>query len=72
MTDRVVRYEVAGGFATVTLDSPHNRNALTPALMAGLAQGFDHLVGGFRVDKPPGRAAEAQGGERREGDGQIR
>ena len=38
MTDRVVRYEVAGGFATVTLDSPHNRNAISTRLVSELRQ----------------------------------
>ncbi|MBZ5735996.1 enoyl-CoA hydratase/isomerase family protein [Nocardioides sp. TRM66260-LWL] len=31
-----VHYEVAGAVATVTLDSPHNRNALSRALVGGL------------------------------------
>ena len=31
-----VRYDVAGGVATLTLDQPDNRNALTPALIDGL------------------------------------
>ncbi|MGW4478903.1 enoyl-CoA hydratase family protein [Rhodococcus triatomae] len=38
MTDRVVRYEVAAGFATVTLDSPHNRNAISTRLVGELRQ----------------------------------
>ncbi|MFC4605026.1 enoyl-CoA hydratase family protein [Rhodococcus kronopolitis] len=33
-----VRYEVAGGFATVTLDSPHNRNAISSRLVGELRQ----------------------------------
>ena len=54
----------------------HPASAITrfdppPDHQRGLAQGFDHLVRGFRVDQPPGRAAEAQGGQRRERDGQI-
>ena len=36
-----VRYSVAGGVATLTMDQPHNRNALTPALLSGLAAGLD-------------------------------
>jgi methylglutaconyl-CoA hydratase len=36
-----VRYAVGGGVATLTMDQPHNRNALTPALMSGLAEGLD-------------------------------
>lgn len=34
----LVRYEVARGVATVTLDSPHNRNALSDRLVAELGQ----------------------------------
>jgi methylglutaconyl-CoA hydratase len=43
MTDearRAVRYEVAEGVATLTLDQAHNRNALTPALLDGLGDGL--------------------------------
>jgi enoyl-CoA hydratase/carnithine racemase len=36
----LVHYEVADGVATVTLDSPHNRNALSRQLVAEL---FSHL-----------------------------
>lgn len=32
MTDELVHYSVAGGIATITLDSPHNRNALSAQL----------------------------------------
>ena len=32
----VVHYAVAAGVATVTMDSPHNRNALSAALMGGV------------------------------------
>jgi enoyl-CoA hydratase/carnithine racemase len=35
-----VRYEVAGGVATMTMDQPHNRNAMTPALLNGLGDGL--------------------------------
>jgi enoyl-CoA hydratase len=35
-TSGLVRYEAAGGVATVTLDSPHNRNALSAQLVAEL------------------------------------
>jgi methylglutaconyl-CoA hydratase len=38
--DRPVRYGVSGGVATLTMDQPHNRNALTPALLGGLADGI--------------------------------
>ncbi|ADG98854.1 Enoyl-CoA hydratase/isomerase [Segniliparus rotundus DSM 44985] len=36
----LVRSETADGFATLTLDSPHNRNALSPALIAQLRAGL--------------------------------
>ena len=38
--DRPVRYGVSGGVATLTMDQPHNRNAMTPALLSGLADGI--------------------------------
>ena len=38
--DRPVRYGVSDGVATLTMDQPHNRNALTPALLSGLADGI--------------------------------
>lgn len=34
----VVRYDVAGGVATITLDSPANRNALSPRLLHKLTE----------------------------------
>ena len=40
MTDRYVRYDVTDGAATLTLDSPHNRNALSGELTAELRQGL--------------------------------
>lgn len=36
MADEVVHYSTAGGVATITLDSPHNRNALSAQLRAEL------------------------------------
>lgn len=39
-----VRYAVAGGVATLTMDQAHNRNALTPALVNGLAEGLDEAL----------------------------
>ncbi|QIS06633.1 enoyl-CoA hydratase family protein [Nocardia brasiliensis] len=36
-----VRYDVADGFATLTLDSPHNRNALSSKLVTELLRGFE-------------------------------
>ena len=38
---QAVRYAVRDAVATLTMDQQHNRNALTPALMAGLAQGLE-------------------------------
>lgn len=35
-----VRYEVAGGVATLTMDQPENRNALAPPLVDGLGDGL--------------------------------
>ncbi|MBV9382235.1 MAG: enoyl-CoA hydratase, partial [Streptosporangiaceae bacterium] len=35
-----VRYLAADGAATLTLDSPHNRNALSAQLIAELRQGL--------------------------------
>jgi methylglutaconyl-CoA hydratase len=40
----LVHHAVAGGVATLTLDSPHNRNALSPRLMAELAAGLRAAV----------------------------
>ena len=37
---RCVRYEVGDGFATLTLDSPHNRNAISSRLLAELTEGL--------------------------------
>ena len=39
--DEAVRYAVKDAVATLTMDQPHNRNALTPALMSGLTQGLE-------------------------------
>lgn len=35
-----VRYAVSGSTATLTLDSPENRNAITPALLDGIVDGL--------------------------------
>ncbi|MBF6137939.1 enoyl-CoA hydratase family protein [Nocardia otitidiscaviarum] len=40
-TAPVVRYEVRDGFAVLTLDSPHNRNALSSRLVAELLDGLE-------------------------------
>ena len=37
----LVHYEATDGVATITLDSPHNRNALSRALVQGLFDGLD-------------------------------
>jgi enoyl-CoA hydratase/carnithine racemase len=39
-----VRYAVEAGVATLTLDSPHNRNALSRKLVTELYQGFEQAV----------------------------
>jgi methylglutaconyl-CoA hydratase len=39
-----VGYAVQDAVATLTMDQPHNRNALTPALMAGLARGLESAL----------------------------
>lgn len=36
-----VQYRVENGFATLTLDSPHHRNALSTRLVTQLLDGFD-------------------------------
>lgn len=44
MTDPVVTVSVAAGVATITLDSPANRNALSPALIDGLGDALDEAI----------------------------
>jgi enoyl-CoA hydratase len=44
---QLVRYEVAGAIATLTLDSPHNRNALSMQLVQELT---DYLAGAASDD----------------------
>ena len=41
MVERLVHLDVAGGIATITLDSPANRNALSSALVAQLLDCLD-------------------------------
>lgn len=48
MSDEPVHLEVSGGIATITLDSPHNRNALSRALVDGLEQ---HLASALADDR---------------------
>ena len=51
MSDDAVLYDVARGTATLTLNQPDNRNALTPALLDGLGSGLDSALsdGSVRV-----------------------
>ncbi|WP_182637213.1 enoyl-CoA hydratase-related protein, partial [Dietzia sp. SLG310A2-38A2] len=45
MSDQVlVRYEVSGGAARVTLDSQHNRNAISTALVEQLHAALDRAA----------------------------
>jgi methylglutaconyl-CoA hydratase len=41
MADTLVRTSVASGVATLTLDSPHNRNALSAAMISDLVAALD-------------------------------
>jgi len=41
MTDELVHHEVVDGVATITLDSPHNRNALSRQLVSELFEALD-------------------------------
>ncbi|WP_019204037.1 enoyl-CoA hydratase family protein [Tsukamurella sp. 1534] len=43
--DTLVRYETRGGAAYLTLDSPHNRNAISARLLADLQAGLDRAAG---------------------------
>jgi methylglutaconyl-CoA hydratase len=49
MTAPLVNIEVDAGVATVTLDSPHNRNALSAALIDQLVTAFDLAASDERV-----------------------
>jgi methylglutaconyl-CoA hydratase len=48
MADELVHYEVRRGIATITLDSPHNRNALSAQLRRELR---DHLTAAVADDE---------------------
>ncbi|MGW4326575.1 enoyl-CoA hydratase family protein [Nocardia sp. NPDC004573] len=48
-TGPFVRYEVSGGVATLTFDSPHNRNALSAKLVAELLRGLDDAAADDKV-----------------------
>jgi methylglutaconyl-CoA hydratase len=45
----VVHYAVSAGVATVTMDSPHNRNALSIALMGGILDSLHRAVADVAV-----------------------
>ncbi len=49
--DRLVRLDAGGGIATITLDSPHNANALSTRLLTQLRAAFDDAIAdpGVRV-----------------------
>ncbi|MEU6646500.1 enoyl-CoA hydratase family protein [Saccharomonospora sp. NPDC046836] len=49
MADELVHYDVAQGVATITLDSPHNRNALTAQLRGELSASLDKAIGDAAV-----------------------
>ncbi|MCW2498115.1 enoyl-CoA hydratase family protein [Jatrophihabitans sp.] len=49
MTDEIVRYEVTSGIATVTLDSPGNRNALSAQLIAEITAHLESAVADEQV-----------------------
>ena len=44
MADELVHYDVVGGTATITLDSPHNRNALSAQLRRELSDSLAKAV----------------------------
>ncbi|HWD05988.1 MAG TPA: enoyl-CoA hydratase-related protein [Amycolatopsis sp.] len=44
MVDELVRYGVVGGTATITLDSPHNRNALSAQLRGELLDALGRAI----------------------------
>ncbi|EHK89415.1 enoyl-CoA hydratase-related protein [Saccharomonospora azurea] len=45
MADELVHYTTAAGVATITLDSPHNRNALSAQLRSELSDHLDRALG---------------------------
>jgi len=49
VSEGLVHLEVTGGVATVTLDSPANRNALSRALMNGLEESLDAALADDRA-----------------------
>ena len=76
MADELVHVAVDDGVATITLDSPANRNALSTALVAGLASALDRAEAGVDdgsvraivlTHSPPAFCAGADLKERRAG-----
>lgn len=49
MSEELVHLDVSRGIATITLDSPHNRNALSRALVGGLEQRLASALGDDRA-----------------------
>ncbi|WP_020666243.1 enoyl-CoA hydratase family protein [Amycolatopsis nigrescens] len=49
MADELVHYSVAAGTATITLDSPHNRNALSAQLRRELLAALERAAGDEHV-----------------------
>ena len=49
MSDELVHLEIAGGVATITLDSPANRNALSRALLSGLETSLETALNDDRA-----------------------
>jgi len=49
VSEELVHLEVTGGVATITLDSPANRNALSRALMNGLQESLDAALADDRA-----------------------
>ncbi|HEX4563222.1 MAG TPA: enoyl-CoA hydratase/isomerase family protein, partial [Solirubrobacteraceae bacterium] len=49
MPSEKVLYTVADGVATITLNDPDTRNALSPELLAGLIAGFESARGDAEV-----------------------
>jgi methylglutaconyl-CoA hydratase len=49
MSEELVHLEISGGVATVTLDSPHNRNALSRQLLADLDRQINVALGDDRA-----------------------
>jgi hypothetical protein len=59
VTDELVRVAVDDGVATITLDSPANRNALSKALVAGMAPTSRNEAPGHRTRRRSSRCCVA-------------